>query len=85
MTISDVADALTRAAYHKKTVRLSYLSPEEVAAQADVNPFVAGQLLLNEREHLADVEKARSYGVELGSVEGFFGRGKEGLVKPLAS
>ncbi|KAK5258909.1 hypothetical protein LTR40_006969 [Exophiala xenobiotica] len=84
MTISDVADALTRAAYHKKTVRVSYLSPD-VAAQAEVNPFVAGQLLLNEREHLADVEKARSYGIELGSVEGFFGRRKEGLVKPLAS
>ncbi|KAK5467305.1 hypothetical protein LTS15_000277 [Exophiala xenobiotica] len=70
MTISDVADALSRAAYHKKTFHVSYLPPEEVAAQKDVNPFVVSQLLLNEREHLVDLEKARSYGIELGSGEG---------------
>jgi hypothetical protein len=70
MTISDVADALSRAANHKKTVSVSYLSPEEVAAQKDVNPFVASQRFLNEREHLVDLEKVGSYGIELGSVEG---------------
>jgi hypothetical protein len=84
MTISDVADALTRAANHKKTVSVSYRSPEEVAARADVNPFVASQLLLNERGHLVDLEKVRSYGIELGSVEGFFVREKERLAKALA-
>ena len=49
-----------------------------------MNPFVAGQLLLNECEHLVDLEKVRSYGIELGNVEGFFEREKERLAKALA-
>ncbi|KIW55737.1 hypothetical protein PV05_04466 [Exophiala xenobiotica] len=84
MTISDVAEALTRAAKHKKTVRVNYLSPEEVAAQKDANLFIEGQLMLNGREYLVHLEKVRSYGIELGSVEGFFERERERLAKALA-
>ncbi|KAK5197303.1 hypothetical protein LTR92_003242 [Exophiala xenobiotica] len=84
MTISDVAGALSRAAYHKKTVRVDHLSSEEVAARKDVNPFVVSQLLLNEREHLVGLEKLGSYRIELGSVKGFFVREKERLAKALA-
>ncbi|KIW19805.1 hypothetical protein PV08_00380 [Exophiala spinifera] len=84
LTISDIADALTRAVGHRKTVSVSYMSREEAEAVKDTNLFVAAQLFLSDHPHLVDLEKVRSYGIELGSVDGFFEREKETVERTLA-
>ncbi|KAJ9641237.1 uncharacterized protein PV06_01086 [Exophiala oligosperma] len=84
MTISDVADALTRAVGHKKTVSVSYMPREDAEAVKATNVIVASQLFLNDSPYLADLEMVRSYGIELGSVEDFFEREKEAVARTLA-
>ncbi|KAL6246253.1 hypothetical protein RBB50_006488 [Rhinocladiella similis] len=84
LTISDVADALTRAVDHKKTVSVSYMSREEAEAVKDTNVFVSAQLFLDDSPHVEDLEKVKSYGIELGSVDGFFEREKETVARTLA-
>lgn len=83
LTISQVADALSKAVNHRKTVSVSYLSPEEVVALKPANPFVASQIFQNENPYLVDLEQVRTYGIELGSVDAFFERERERVEKSL--
>ena len=63
-----------------------YMSHEEAEAQKETNPLVASQLFMNENAGLtgADMELdniGEKYGVEMGSLEGFWERvGAKGMV-----
>ncbi|WYZ44732.1 hypothetical protein EsH8_VIII_000048 [Colletotrichum jinshuiense] len=54
-----------------------YLSDEEVEAQKAGNPFLAGQLAMRDMEQFANHEKTRSWGVPLGTLDGYLQREKE--------
>lgn len=73
LTMSEVAEALSEAVQNRKVVRVEYLSAEEAETLKD-NPFVSSQLFQNENPTLVDLDKVRSYGVELGGVKEFFER-----------
>ncbi|KAI9172277.1 NmrA-like family domain-containing oxidoreductase himF [Paramyrothecium foliicola] len=50
---------------------------EDIEAQRGSNPFIQGQLIMRNMVKLVDMEKVKSWGVPLSSVDAFLGREKE--------
>lgn len=83
LTLQEAFDALTRSVSNRKSVTINYLSTEEAQKQAPTNPWIASHLFLNDNPNIVDLEKVKSYGIPLGSVDGFFTKNRERVEKAL--
>ncbi|KAJ0309647.1 hypothetical protein COL516b_002897 [Colletotrichum fioriniae] len=75
LTADDIMGKLAR--FTGKDIKAVYLSDEEVETQKGGNPFLAGQLAMRDMDQFADIEGTRSWGVTLGTFDGYLKREKE--------
>ncbi|KAK1981389.1 hypothetical protein LZ30DRAFT_592810 [Colletotrichum cereale] len=75
LTADEVMAKLARAA--GRDISVIYLSDAEVEAQKAGNPFVAGQLAWRDLDQFVDMEETQSWGVPLGTFDGFLEREKD--------
>ena len=60
-------------------IRIEYMSEEQAREAAKSNPLVASQFYIIDNPKPVDVDKVRSYGIELGGVEDFFVANRKAL------
>lgn len=62
-----------------RELKTNYLADEEIEAQKDANPFIAGQLVVREMGKLTSLEEVKRWGVPLSSFDEFLEREKEAV------
>ncbi|KAL4886858.1 hypothetical protein BJY04DRAFT_212829 [Aspergillus karnatakaensis] len=75
MVSEDVMEVLSKATGSEKKVH--YMTQEEIDGQAKTNPFVGSQLVARDMAQGVDMDEVRSWGVPLGTFEGFLEREKD--------
>ncbi|KAF6823724.1 hypothetical protein CPLU01_11264 [Colletotrichum plurivorum] len=82
LTPGDIMGKLAR--FTGKDIQAVYLSDEEVEAQKDGNPFLAGQLAAQDMDQFADQDDTESWGVPLTTFDGFLERERERVTETYA-
>jgi uncharacterized protein YbjT (DUF2867 family) len=78
LTIDETMQKLSKAT--GRNFEVVYLSNEEIMAQKDTNPFIAGQFISRGYENLVKLEEVKAWGIPLGTFDQFLER-ESGRVK----
>ncbi|KAF9885990.1 hypothetical protein FE257_012168 [Aspergillus nanangensis] len=72
MTVDEVLKVLSKVT--GKELKASYMSREEIDAQAPANPLISAQLAMRDMAMFVDIEEVRKWGLKLGTFEQFLER-----------
>ncbi|CAL5872405.1 uncharacterized protein PFLUO_LOCUS6669 [Penicillium psychrofluorescens] len=67
-----------------RSLKVVFLSQEEIEAQSQADPFIEIQLVMGEQAQFVDMNKVKSWNIELGNFEQFLEREKDDFVKTFA-
>ncbi|KAJ5619713.1 NAD dependent epimerase/dehydratase [Penicillium lagena] len=67
-----------------RDLKVVFLSQEEVEAQSQADPFIKAQLVMGEQANFVDMNKVKSWNIDLGNFEQFLEREKDDIVKTFA-
>lgn len=64
-----------------RDLQVVYMTDEEVEAQKGANPFVAGMVMMRDLAGFVDLEKVKSWGMPVSSMDKFIAREKERVLE----
>lgn len=79
LTVEEIVKELVKAT--GRDLKATYLTEEEIEAQAAVNPLIEAQLAMRDMAQFADLEATKEWDLDLGTFERFLKRENEKVVK----